>query len=517
MRRSLVVAVSLLFAAGCVDDPRDPNTWIKKLNDPREQKDAVRELVKIHDAAGVPPLIDLFKKTKDPEHLRAIASFKDKRSVPIMIDALDYSEDSFDNASIAATSLGDTPDPSAVDPLMKALLKPLPIKTRANVVKLEAMKSLAKIGDKRGVEALDKVLSTSADDQDFFLNKVAARSLANFRDPKSVPFLIRGLFMTGRGADIFAECRTALVAIGEPAVQPLVQAMQHKNDGLEADAKKYEFLAGIIVQKTSILLGDLHAKSAVPALLDELKKPDDGLKAGPGKGVSGHQSVIVALGVIATPEVKAPLMSILNDAKQPAKLRAAAAEALNALGDPAALPSLLKVAGEKFINEKTKEIDGDHGALVAAAATAYSRLAWAEQANVTWQKLPPDLEESDAHVVFKNATARLELAKACKKDVACYAKAINDKDGAKADKAALMLGRLGKPGLAELVKALTTPDPNTRMIVLIALGQAADKSCADCRTALDKQIATDEEKAMLKKLGVVDEMRVLAARLGNGS
>jgi HEAT repeat protein len=513
MRRSLVLAVSLL-AFGCVDDPRDPSTWIKKLNDPRESKDAINQLVKIKDKAAVPPLIDLYKKSKDPDTLKAIATFKDPRSVPIMVDALEYSEDSFDNAATAANALGDTPDPSAVEPLMATLKKPLPIKTRANIVKLEAMKALGKIGDKRAVDALDKVLGTSADDQDFFLNKTAATHLAKFNDPKSVPSLIRGLFMTGRGADIFAECRTALVGIGEPAVQPLVEAMQRKNAELEADAKKGEFIPGIIVQKAAIVLGDIRSKSAVPALVAELGKKDDGLAAGPGKGVSGHQSIIIALGLIGTPDVVKPLQGIL-DGKQPNKLRAAAAEALNAAGDVAALPSLLKIANENFINAKTKEIDGEHGALVAAAATAYSRLAWAEQANVTWQKLPADLEESDAHVVFKNATARLEAAKQCKKDVACYAKLLNDKDPAKAEKAALMLSRLGKTGIDELVKAISNPDPSVRLTVLFGISRGG-KASPETRAALEKQIETDDGKPMIKKTGIVDEMRVVLAQVSRG-
>jgi HEAT repeat protein len=377
------------------------------------------------------------------------------------------------------------------------------------------MKALGKIGDKRAVDALDKVLSTSADDQDFFLNKTAANYLAKFNDPKSVPFLIRGLFMTGRGADIFAECRTALVGIGEPAVQPLVDAMNRKNAELEADAKKYEFIPGIIVQKTAIVLGDIHSKKAVPGLLAELKKADDGLKAGPGKGVSGHQSVIIALGLIGSPDVKAPLLAILTDAKQPNKLRAAAAEALNAAGDTSALPALLKIANESFINMKSHEIDAEHGALVAAAATAYSRLAWAEQANVTWQKLPADLEESDAHVVFKNASARLEVAKTCKKDVACYAKYLNDKDSAKAEKAALMLARLGGPGVGELAKAVGHSDLSVRMSVLVGLAQAG-KANAEARAALEKQIELDEGKPMIKKAGVVDEMRVVLAQISHG-
>jgi HEAT repeat protein len=497
-----------------VADPRDPNTWIKKLGDPREGKEAVTQLVKIKDPAAVLPLVDLYKKGKDPDVLKAIASFKDKRSVPTMIDSLDYSEDQFDNAATAANALGETPDPSAIDPLIKALSKPLPVKTRANIVKLEAMKSLVKIGDKKAVDPLIKVLETPADDQDFYLNQVAAQSLGKIADPRSVPALIRGLFMSGRGANIFQDCRTALLAIGDPAVDPLLEAIQRKNATLEADAKKNEFVPGIVEQKVSILLGDLRAKKALPVLLALLAKKDEGLAAGPGKGAPVHQSVLLALGLIGDPaQALKPLVSVLENQKSNPKDRAAAAQALNALGDPAGLPSLLKVANEKFINDKTKEIDGEKGEVVAEAATAYSRLAGAEQANVTWQKLPADLEESDAHVVFKNATTRLALAKECKKDLPCYAKALDGADVTRAEKAALMISRLGKPGLGELAKHVNHPDPAVRMTVLFGIAHNGDKSAADCKAALEKQIEIDKTKPPLKP--IVDEMRAVLAQISS--
>jgi len=115
MRRFSMLA--LLLLGGCVSDPRDPNTWIKKLNNPVEQKDAVRELVKLKDPVAVPPLIEFYGKNHDPEVLKAIATFKDKRAVPTMIDSLEFSEESFDNAATAAAALGETPEPSAVDPV----------------------------------------------------------------------------------------------------------------------------------------------------------------------------------------------------------------------------------------------------------------------------------------------------------------------------------------------------------------------------------------------------------------
>jgi HEAT repeat protein len=500
MRRTGCLAL-VLFVVGCVDDPRDPKTWVKKLGDPREGKAALSQLVKLKDPAAVEPLIEHFKKTKDPDVLKALAAHKDKRQVPVMADALDYTEESCDLAKIAANALGETPDAAAVDPLMKAAQKPLPIKSNCNIVRLEAMKALAKIKDKKATPALVKVLETPADDQDFFLNKTAAVALGDIADPAAVPALVRGLFMTGRGTDIFQECRSALLAIGEPAVDPLIEAMQRKNAKLEEDAKKYEFLPGIIVQKTSILLGDLRAKKAVAALIGELNKKDEGLAAGAGKGVSGHQSVILALGQIAGPEAQKAVMGVADDAKRPPKHKAAAAEALNLAGDPAALPTLLRLAQTKFLSGTT--IDPEPASVMAAGTTAHSRLAWAEQADAGYQKVPEEI--MDIYEVVVSAQKRLEAAKECKKDMACWVKLLNGKDNIKAEKAALMVPRVdAKAGLAELAKQVGHIDPSVRASVLFGLGQYGDASCKACLEALDKQIDIDRTKRPLK--GLVDEM-----------
>src|SRR4051794_37572885 len=98
MRHVLLMSMCTAAMIGCVSDPRDPNTWIKKLDNPVDQKEAVRELVKIKDKAAVEPLIAFYKKNHDPEVLKAIATFKDPRQVPVMIDSLEYTEESFDNA-----------------------------------------------------------------------------------------------------------------------------------------------------------------------------------------------------------------------------------------------------------------------------------------------------------------------------------------------------------------------------------------------------------------------------------
>lgn len=496
MRRVWLLAV--LAWAGCVSDPRDPHTWIKKLDSAVEQKDAVRELVKLKDPAAVEPLIALYQKSHDPEVLKAIKTFKDKRQVPVMIEALDYSEESFDNAATAAAALGETPDPSAVEPLIKALQKPLGVKTRANIVKLEAMHSLAAIHDPRAVPALIKILETPADEQDFYLNKKAAEQLGNLGDPRAVPALIRGLFMVGRGANIYPECRVALLQIGPPSVKPLIEALEHKNSALEADAKKYEFRPGVIEQKTALVLGDLRAKEAVPVLVAELKRPQKG---------DNHTGALYALGMIGDPATTKTITAVLTDAKRDYKVRISAAEAANLSGDPAALPALLQMAKKgDVVKNKQKYPD-----VRVAAAMAYARLGGPAEAAAF---APVAAAEKAAPAEFKEDAERLELAKKCGKDVTCYGHALeSDPKLTHQEKAAFMLSRLGKAGLPALLKKLSTREPIVRVAVLFAIGRVASKTDSTAQAALDAQIDLDRTKPPFRAL--VEEMRAVRAEIAS--
>jgi HEAT repeat protein len=446
---------------------------------------------------AVDPLITFYKKNHDPEVLKAIATFKDKRQVPIMIDSLDYTDESFDNAATAAAALGDTPDPSAVDPLIKSLGKPLSIKTRANIVKLEAMSSLAKIHDARAVPALMKVLETPADDQDFYLNQRAAEQLGFLGDARAVPALIRGMFMVGRGANIYSYCRVSILQIGKSSTQALIDAHEHKQASLEADAKKYEFRPGVIEQKTALVLGDLRAKEAIPVMLAELKKPLKG---------DNHLGALVCLGMIADPSTTKDLLGVLTDAKRDYKVRISAAEALNLAGDLSALPTLLQVAKTgDVVKGKDKYPDVRMG-----AALSYSRLGGPAEAAAF---APVAAAEKAAPEEFKEYTERLDVAKKCGKDVTCYGNALDDPKLTHQEKAAFMLGRMGKAALPALIKHLSAHEPVVRQAVLFSLGKVADKSNDDVKKALDAQIEIDRTKPPMRPL--VEEMRAVKAEINS--
>src|SRR4249920_587212 len=166
MRIKLLALGLVLVAAGvaCEGDPNDPLTWAKQLKNLRTQKEALDHLANMDvekARPAVPALIELYQDTKRPEHLEALARFKDERTKPLFIAALEYSDDDFDRATIAAGVLGEMKAADAVDPLIKAAEKSLPIKSRANSTRIAALRALVKIGDKRAVPTLMKIVTTS--------------------------------------------------------------------------------------------------------------------------------------------------------------------------------------------------------------------------------------------------------------------------------------------------------------------------------------------------------------------
>jgi HEAT repeat protein len=407
--------------------------------------------------------------------------------------------------------LGEMKAADAVDPLMKAAEKQLPIKSRANSARIAALRALVKIGDKRAVPTLMKTVTTSADEQDFLLNQKAALGLAEFRDPQAIPALLKGLFMTGRGTGIFQECRLALVRIGAPAVEPLVELLKEKNAAVGEMATKLKFdevTPGVVPHKAAILLGDLRAKQAVPALVERLHQKPKG---------SEHLSALIALGYIATPSAVDAILSVLKDAKADPGERASAADALYLSGDRRAVPTLLEIAKSGYIT-----VDGQKASdLRGSAAIALARIAGKE----TFEPFKAIVEnETEAQGVFGLAFDRMIVANECDRDVACYGKKLQDPSWSRAEKAAFAIAfsgdaKQGIPLLLAAMKPITTMTPErfpVHQAILFALARLGNKSCAECVEKLDKQIERDEKAVRIPGArDLLGETRVTEAIIQN--
>jgi HEAT repeat protein len=521
MRKACFVAVGLLTAglvlSACAGDPNDPRTWARKLSNLRDQKEAMDQLAKMSPERALPALpemIALYKETKKPEHLEALARFHNDQTKPLFIEALEFSEDDFDRAVVAAGALGDMKATDAVAPLIKAVEHQLPIKSRANTVRLAAIRALVKIGDKQAVPALMKILTTSADEQDFLLNQKSALGLAELRDPQAIPALLKGLFMTGRGTQVFQECRLALVRIGDPAIDPLIQLLNEKNPEIPEMSRKLDFnktSPGIVPFKAAYLLGDLRAARAVPAMAARLKIP-----APPGSGE--HKAILIGLGFIGTPEAVKVLLDVLQDKKAEATDRQAAEDGIYLSGDKRAVPILLDTAKNGYVvvgGQKASD-------LRANAAIDLARIAGKE----TYEAFKALADkEKDAQGIFGEALDRMQVAKKCDKDLDCYANVLlTDESWTRAEKAAFAIGFSGNAakGVPVLLNALkpVASLPQQRypvhQAILQSLTKLADSSCKICEEKLLKQIERDEQAVRLPGArDLLGETRVTLAVIQN--
>jgi HEAT repeat protein len=515
---ALALTLTLGLVSACQGDPNDAMTWAKQVKNLRTQKEALDHLANMDvekARPAVPALIELFKDTKRPEHLEALARYHDPRTKDIMIEALDYTEDDFDRATIAAGVLGDMKLPEGVAPLIKAAEKELPVKSRANNVRIAAMRALVKIGDKRAVPTLMKILTTSADDQDFLLNQKAALGLAEFRDPQSIPALTKGMFMTGRGTGIFQECRLALVRIGAPAVDPMIALLQEKNPEIQEMATKLKFeepppvgTPGVVPHKAAIILGDLRAKRAVPALAARLRQKARG---------DEHRSALIALGYIATPQAVETILTALKDSKVDPAERASAADALYLSGDRRAVPTLLDVAKTGYVMTGGQKASD----LRASSAIALARIAGKE----TYEPFKALTEkETAAQGVFGSALERINVANECDRDLTCYGKKLNDPLWERSEKAAFAIAfsgdaKKGLPILLGAMKPITTMIPErypVHQAILFALARLGTKDCKECIEKLDKQIERDEKAVRLPGArDLLGETRVTEAIIMN--
>ena len=473
--------------------------WVKKLDDPRDQKEALRNLQRLKKPESLRPLMDLYAKDKDPAVLDVIVGFESSDAVPTLISALSYTKENFDHSVRAAEALGRLKAGSAVKPLLKMFETPLEVKDRANLAKQAAIRALAKIKDPEAVPALAKLVEELPDKQDLFLNKVAALALAEMPDPRAIPSLIKGLYISrADGATIFQECRFALVRIGEPAVQPLIEVLRDRDENLNKFGKQLDFKPGVLAFKAAYVLGDLASPKAVPALVGKLKEKDAG----------GTQAeALQALGQIGDEAALSAIREQLKNAKADPKVRQAACDAVLRAFDFKSLPALIDLAK----NEK-----GDAN-LRVAAAMVLSRIGDKPTAQAFVQ-----YARKSGYAEMTEAAERLETAVICAEDVACWTKKLQAGKPVEQEKAAFMLGLYGGKSAGSRAAALTalstkldTQEPVVRLAVLEGLKRVAEPGKADeVVKKLQALIAKEEKMTKVPAFtNLVNEMRILLAKL----
>ena len=185
-------------------------------------------------------------------------------------------------------------------------------------------------------------------------------------------------------------------------LDPLIELLQEKNADDQAMAKQLKFdevTPGVVPHKAAILLGDLRAKKAVPALVARLQPEGQGRRAPLG----AHRARLHR----DARRPSTPSSRVLKDAKADPAERALGRRRALSVGRPPRRPD---AAGDREVGLRDASGGQKASDLRASAAIALARIAGKE----TFEPFKALVDkESEAQGVFGMALDRMLVANEC--------------------------------------------------------------------------------------------------------
>lgn len=531
LRTSFVIALTsaALMLTACKGDPAKPEYWGKAITDATKTKDRVKV---VEELRGSPNLNQTFlpmlheqlaaeKKAEVKQHLAMVlAGLKDPSSVQPLADAVELGET--DTASNGmnkeiAHALAEIGDPKAVPTLIRLL------KSRDNYTKIEAINALGVLRAKEAVAPL--VEFATSENGEPFISKKAIQALGNIGDTQAIPALVRMMFKERRGVSFYMESSFALFQLGGPAAKALLPVATGEDKELLAWAKENSIIEPALLAKTSQVLGDLNAHEAEAALLKQLKYDSEYLDL----KLFVRMKAADALGRMRAKAAVAPLSAMLTE--EEATARTEYIRSLVRIGDPAAIPALVKAAQKGSWDAREPAIVGIAVLGGEAELATLDKLANDEAAlHAAYCKEDPDYlrcKNSEASVKsqvekIRAHQKRVAAAKECGKDLSCWAKKLDDADAGVRERAAWEIGRSGDAKYVDvLVKRLSDRNLETRMAAITAADWLTTDSADAFKTAkasltqIQKQL--DDEKSKTEFVKVNEDLKRLAVKLARGA
>ncbi|MCC6806081.1 MAG: HEAT repeat domain-containing protein [Deltaproteobacteria bacterium] len=483
LRLLLLPVLCTLVRCDVPSDPATPEYWISRLDDKREQEEAVKKLGELKDKKAVDPLIKVMKENDKlrPAAAQALGTIGDPKAIPelmaiVTVDPGALNDDATRQKQLtterAINALGDLKAKEAADLILQVSQKARDLPTRMAV-----LRAMGSIKDPKFGPAMLQVLDD--DSESMPAKKAAVEVLGEMRDPAAVPGLIAAMYTEKAGGTVYPQAALALYKVGAPAVAPLIQTLEGKNDRVQKLAAEKSFVEGAVAIKALEVLADLggDAKQAEDAMIAAWEIKNEDTRPYVRRGVA------LALGTVGSKKAVAHLTKALDEPS--GELRQFYTEALNELSDRSALPALLKAA------KKGTDI-GKRSCIVAYTRLGEASDAAAAKAAVKGAAdLQPEL-------------ARLDAAAECKGAVDCWIGKLKDKDARVRDRAAYSLGRIGDKKAAEaLVAALKDPNLETRYAIIWALRRVGSKAQVEALKAIaasERGLPTHRGNGYLQKL-----------------
>jgi HEAT repeat protein len=258
--------------------------WIRQLSDPSKRKRASDELLRL-GAEAAPALIEaLLSRNPDQRAMaesmliqsgkvatpaltaglqaddsalrskcaRILAETRDPQACPALIQALQ--DRYFSVRQVVALALGEIREAKTLPALMRTLDDPEP------EVRSSALLAIGKFCEP---SAFDRMADLLLDDPDLEVRQAAAKALGDSKHPQALEFLLvalRDSYWWYEREGAVATLLEAIVNIGQPAVEPLLEALRNP----EGTVRRYAaFLLGRIgdrraIEALGMALYDMH-------------------------------------------------------------------------------------------------------------------------------------------------------------------------------------------------------------------------------------------------------------------
>lgn len=504
-----VLAVSLLAAAlafsACHADDNDPKGQAEELSDPVRREHAITRLFSIFSArlseakgdrnhpsvkefADVTheQLVKTYIEHPEDNHnglkmLQLMSEMRDPRTLPALLKALEWrAEVSEDHAVTAANTITAIEIPAdkrgeVVGKICEALERVQGARGIDNRMRKGFIEVLGKLEDKRATPTLVAIALRQDESQNFLFNKLAAQQMISIADPAAVDALVKALYMFDPnqpiGMRMEEDAEAALVAIGKPALEPLLATLRGENEeveklvalSIEAVRRKDPEVAAkldkntLMAREAVVTIGRLGFREGLDVLLEETQSED------PDRRMT---AALALVGINRTPADTPKIVSAMTSVyeKSEKQARPQLLVAFRHLYADEAMPLLLDVA-------KTTERE-------LPPIQMYGWVSYALLANKEESKhLRPILEKEE---LIKPHLAEYEpaikAAEECDRNVECWLGKLKHEDKVVLRKASTMLARYGRgndAAIKGLVQLFSHADLEVRNEALSAVDHMA--------------------------------------------
>jgi len=519
-----IVVAALSVACHAAED--DPKGQAEELADPVRRENAIFHLKEIYTktlaAKGgerqspevvavadviVGPLTDTYlgfpeDRISGLAILDLLYEMQDPRSIPALLDALNWrTEVSEDHAIRAAQTLQAIEVPDAekaqvIQTLARSLERITGARSVDDKMRVAMIRALGSLEDQRATEILTTIATKQDENQNFLINRLAAQQLGELRDPSAIPALIKCLFLFApnrpdmRMNDVAAE---ALILIGRPSLDPLLNMMKGNDETANAIAKSYidavkdrrpdlatkMTVRQVIGAEAAFALGALGFSESLEPLLKEASSSDTTRKL----------NAAIALVRLDVPpqdqeRVRAALKQVyasLPKGYQGVRMRGQLLAAMAHTYDAELMPFILEQLNDKKSNPEVRLI----------AAANYALLANQSEAGKLSAAIADEKPSEAGGYREKLAEHKpmISLAEECNASVDCWMGKVSSADTATARKAAYMLGRFGagnEKAIDALVDQLGSEEIGVRLAALMALDRIAEDGAPEAVVKIDE-------------------------------